>query len=132
VTAGFPAEPERKRERERGAVSMLMLALLVMGLVLVLAAARLGTALSGRAHAESAADAAALAAADALALGRGSAAAEDAARTVAERNDAHLVSCACSGTSAEVVVEVDLVAIGHAQGHARAVVEATCLLPGRC
>jgi secretion/DNA translocation related TadE-like protein len=118
--------------RERGAVSMLMLALLVMGLVLVLAAGRLGTALSGRAHAESAADAAALAAADSLALGNGGADAESAARDVAERNGAHLVSCDCSGASAEVVVEVDLPVLGHAQAHARAVVEATCLLPGRC
>jgi secretion/DNA translocation related TadE-like protein len=109
---------------------MLVLAVLVMGLVLTAAAARLGTALGGRAHAESAADAAALAAADSLALGRGVDDARAAARSAAEHNGVRLVSCECEGASAEVVVEVDLLALGHARARARAVVETACLV--RC
>jgi len=104
-----------------------MLAVLVIGLVLAMGAARLGGALIGRARAESAADAAALAAADRLALGDGSAA----ART-ASSNDARLVSCDCSGTTAEVVVEVDVPAwgalFGPARGRAKAEVRPECVV----
>jgi secretion/DNA translocation related TadE-like protein len=121
---------------ERGAVTVLMLAVLVVGLVMATGAARLGGALVGRARAESAADASALAAADRLALGDGSAAARAAAGATAESNDARLMSCDCSGTTAEVVVEVDLPAwgavFGPARGRAKAEVRPECVaeLPG--
>ena len=118
--------------RERGAVSILMVAVLVVGLVLAMGAARLGGALSGRARAESAADAAALAAADRLALGDGSAAARTAADATAASNHARLVSCDCSGTTAEVVVEVDIPAwgalFGPARGRAKAEVRPECVV----
>jgi len=113
-----------------------MLAVLVIGLVLVMGAARLGGALVGRARAESAADAAALAAADRLASGDGAGAARAAATDTAHSNDARLVSCECEGTTAEVVVEVDLPAwgalVGPARGRARAEVRPECVvdLPG--
>jgi secretion/DNA translocation related TadE-like protein len=117
---------------ERGAVSVLMLAVLVVGLVLATGAARLGGALVGRARAESAADASALAAADRLALGDGSAAARAAADATATSNDARLVSCDCSGTTAEVVVEIDLPAwgavFGPARGRAKAEVRPECVV----
>jgi len=96
------------------------LGVLVLALALTMGAARLGSALVGRARAESAADAAALAAADALALGRGSEAAAEAAGVVASRNDARLVSCECAGDAAEVVVEVDVPGLSLVAGPARA------------
>jgi secretion/DNA translocation related TadE-like protein len=109
-----------------------MLAVLVFGLLLAMGAARLGGALVGRARAESAADAAALAAADRLALGGGAAAARAAAEHTAASNDARLVSCACAGASAAVVVEVDLPAwaslFGPAEGRAKAEVRPECIL----
>jgi secretion/DNA translocation related TadE-like protein len=117
---------------ERGGVSVVMLAVLVFGALLALGAARLGGALVGRARAESAADAAALAAADRLALGGGAPAARSAAVRTAEHNDARLVSCACAGTSAAVVVEVDLPAwsavFGPARGRAKAEVRPECVV----
>jgi secretion/DNA translocation related TadE-like protein len=119
---------------ERGAVSILMLAVLVIGLVLAMGAARLGGALIGRARAESAADAAALAAADRLALGDGSAAARTAAGATASSNDARLLSCDCSGTTAEVVVEVEVdvpawgALFGPARGRAKAEVRPECVV----
>jgi secretion/DNA translocation related TadE-like protein len=119
-------------QRERGAVSILVLAVLVVGLVLMFAAARLGGALVGRARAATAADAAALAAADALALGEGPSAAVSAARATAASNRARLVSCACEGTTATVVVEVDVPALGAfggiARGRARAEVSPECVV----
>lgn len=118
--------------RERGGVSIVMLAVLVVGLVLATGAARLGGALVGRARAESAADAAALAAADRLALGGGAAAARTAAATTAAKNDARLLTCACSGTTAAVVVEVDVPAwgalFGPARGRAKAAVRPECVV----
>jgi secretion/DNA translocation related TadE-like protein len=118
--------------RERGAVSILVTAVLVIGLVLTFAAARLGGALVGRARAETAADAAALAAADTLALGRGSEAAASAARATAASNRARLLSCACEGTEATVVVEVDVPGLdafgGVARGRARAAVSPECVV----
>ena len=117
-------------------MSILMLAALVFGLVMATGAARLGGALVGRARAESAADAAALAAADRLALGGGAAAARSAAERTATSNDARLISCACAGVSAAVVVEVDLPAplgmFGPARGRAKAEVRPECVvdLPG--
>ena len=113
-----------------------MLAVIVVGLVLATGAARLGSALVGRARAEAAADATALAAADRLALGDGSAAARAAADGTAASNDARLLSCDCSGTTAEVVVEVDVPAwgawFGPARGRAKAEVRPECVaeLPG--
>jgi secretion/DNA translocation related TadE-like protein len=113
-------------------VSIVMLAVLVIGLVLAMGAARLGGALVGRARAESAADAAALAAADRLAFGGGTGAARAAAADTAASNDARLVLCDCSGTTAEVVVEVDLPAwgalAGPARGRARAEVRPECVV----
>jgi secretion/DNA translocation related TadE-like protein len=111
---------------------VLMVAVVVIGLALSLGAARLGGALVGRAHADSAADAAALAAADALALGRGEDAAQSAARQTAASNHARLVSCACSGTTAQVVVEVDVPGLGVlgsvARGRAKAEVRPECVV----
>ena len=120
------------RRGERGAVTVLMLAVLVIGLVLTMGAARLGGALVGRARAESAADAAALAAADRLALGDDAGAARAAAVHTAASNDARLVACDCSGTTAEVVVEVDVPAwgalAGPARGRAKAEVRPECVV----
>jgi secretion/DNA translocation related TadE-like protein len=120
------------RPPERGAVSILMLAVLVIGLVLAMGAGRLGGALVGRARAESAADAAALAAADRLALGDGAGAARSSAAETAASNDARLVSCDCSGTTAEVVVEVDVppwgALAGPARGKAKAEVRPECVV----
>jgi secretion/DNA translocation related TadE-like protein len=117
---------------ERGAVSIVMLGVLVVGLVLAMGAARLGGALIGRAQAEAAADAAALAAADRLALGDGAGAAEHAAHETAANNEARLVSCDCSGTTAEVVVEVDVppwgAVFGPARGRAKAEVRPECVV----
>jgi secretion/DNA translocation related TadE-like protein len=116
--------------RERGAASVLAVAIVVLGVALTMGAARLGGALVGRARAETAADAAALAAADALARGHGADAAASDARVTAARNDARLVSCACTGTHAEVVVEVDVPGIlgGVARGRARAEVTPECIV----
>ena len=118
--------------RERGAASVLAVAIVVVGVVLTMGAARLGGALVGRARAETAADAAALAAADALALGHGPSRAQSDARATAARNDARLVSCACAGTRAEVVVEVDVPGLGIlgavARGRARAEVTPECIV----
>ena len=118
--------------RERGAASVLVVAIVVLGVALTMGAARLGGALIGRARAETAADAAALAAADALALGEEPSEAESDARVTATRNDARLVSCACAGTHAEVVVEVDVPGLGVlgavARGRARAEVTPECIV----
>ena len=117
--------------RERGAASVLAVAIVVVGIALAMGAARLGGALVGRARAETAADAAALAAADALALGQGANRAESDARATAARNDARLVSCACAGTRADVVVEVDVPGLrvlgAVARARARAEVTPECV-----
>lgn len=104
---------------------MLVIALFVVALGLVIGAARLGTALVGKARAETVADAAALAAADSLALGRGDAVAS--ARAIAARNGGSLVSCDCAGRHAQVTVEVPvhgLAGHSHARATARAEVRA--------
>jgi DNA topoisomerase-1 len=123
---------EQRPRAERGSVTILMVAVVVVGCVLALGAARLGGAVIGRARADSAADASALAAADALALGDGAGAAQAAARATAASNDAHLVSCICAGTSAEVVVEVDVAGLGAlgavARGRAKAEVQPECVI----
>ena len=110
----------------------MMLAVLVVGLVLSTGVARLGGALVGRARADAAADAAALAAADRLALGDDAGAATTAARETATSNGASLVSCACAGTTAEVVVEVRVSALatlfGPARGRAKAEVRPECVV----
>ncbi len=103
---------------ERGAVSILMLAAVGIAVVLCLGIGRVGGAAVLQARADTAADAAALAAADTLALGRGSSDAVRAARAAALLNRARLVSCACAGDAAEVVVR-----LGRAHGRARAVVD---------
>jgi secretion/DNA translocation related TadE-like protein len=115
---------------ELGGVSIVLLGVLVLALVLTTGAARLGAALVGRARAEGAADASALAAADQLALGADQAAARAAATHTAASNGARLVKCDCAGTSAAVVVEVDLPALGAVlgpvRGRARAEVRPEC------
>ena len=62
----------------------------------------------------------------------GAAAAAADARATASSNDARLLSCACAGTDAAVVVEVDLPAFGllggTAKGRARAEVRPECVL----
>ena len=94
-----------------------MLGVLVVGLVLAMGAARLGGALVGRARAESAADAAALAAADRLALGDGARVRRAAAAaTTADEQRRPTRVVYCSGTTAEVVVEVDVPAWGALSG----------------
>jgi secretion/DNA translocation related TadE-like protein len=117
---------------ERGGVTILMVAVVVIGVVLSLGAGRLGGAIVGRARADTAADAAALAAADALALGQDASAAQAAARATAASNDAHLVSCVCTGNTAEVVVDVDVPGLGAlgavARGRAKAEVRPECVL----
>jgi len=118
----------RPRPSDRGAVTMLMLAVFVFGLLLTLGVSRVGVAIIGRARADTAADAAALAAADSLALGRGPAAALEAARETAASNGAQLVSCACAGTTADVVVDLDLGVLGSARGRAKAEVDPRCAL----
>jgi secretion/DNA translocation related TadE-like protein len=122
----------RRSRGERGGVTILMVAVVVLGLALSLGAARLGSAIVGRARADTAADASALAAADALALGGSADAATAAARATAASNDAHLVSCVCAGTSADVVVEVDVPGLGVlgavARGRAKAEVHPECVL----
>jgi secretion/DNA translocation related TadE-like protein len=124
MTHPAPARPER------GSVSVVMIAVLVLGLVLAMAAGRLGGAMIAKGRAETAADAAALAAADALALGRGSTAAVAAAHETATHNDATLVRCSCTGSVADVVVEVRVRGLdpimGPARAHSRAQVDANC------
>jgi len=86
------------RERQRGQVTpVLAVAVLVMALAAV-GVARVGLAAADRARARTAADAAALA---------GAADGEDAARDVAERNGAGLVSYREDGSDVVVVVRFD-------------------------
>jgi secretion/DNA translocation related TadE-like protein len=122
----------RSCARERGAAAIVMLGVVAVALSLTYGAARLGSALVGRARAESAADAAALAAADMLALGRAPDVAADAARATAVANGARLVSCRCRGNDAAVVVEVDVSGVGVpgavARGRARAEVRPECVI----
>jgi secretion/DNA translocation related TadE-like protein len=106
------------RSRERGNVSIVALAGVGLAIVLCLGVARVGAAATLKARADTAADAAALAAADSLALGQSPAGAVRAARVAAADNGARLLSCACEGISAEVVVE-----IGRARASARAEVD---------
>ena len=107
---------------ERGNVSIVALAGVGLAVVLCLGVVRVGGAAALHARADTAADAAALAAADSLALGHAPGAAVDAARATASDNGARLVSCACAGDAAEVVVEI-AGDVGRARGHARAVVD---------
>jgi secretion/DNA translocation related TadE-like protein len=118
---------------ERGAFTVLFVAVIVIACILVVSASRLGGALTARARAETAADAAALAAADSLATGAGDATAQ--AERIAAAQGARLVSCDCSGTAAEVVVEVDGSIAASlpspARARARAEVDFRCAL-GPC
>ena len=107
---------------ERGNVSVIAVAGVGLALVLCLGIAKVGGAVMLGARADTAADAAALAGADALALGRSPGRAADAARAAAADNGARLVSCACAGSTAEVVVEI-VAGIGRAHGQARAEVD---------
>jgi secretion/DNA translocation related TadE-like protein len=90
---------------ERGSVSVVLCGGILVVLVLVMGTADLGRVLIARSRARTAADAAALAAAQDLALGTSgdpSASAAD----FAGRNGATLVSCACTGGTFDVTVEV--------------------------
>ena len=83
--------------KDDGMISVLMLSLLLLAALLCLAASDAANVLVARARAQSAADAAALAAASAqwrLASETGDPA--DAARRIAEANDAVLESCECA------------------------------------
>jgi len=119
---------QRGGEGEHGAFTVLFVAVVVLGCILVVSASRLGGALTARARAETAADAAALAAADSLATGAGDATVQ--ARRIAAAQGARLVSCDCSGTAAEVVVEVDGSIVASlpspARARARAEVDVGC------
>lgn len=112
-------------ERQRGNISLLVAAAVALGGLLCLGIARVGSAATLQARADTAADAAALAAADELALGAASGSAHAHASRVAEANGGRLVSCACAGTAAEVVV-----AVGRARGHARAEVDESVATKG--
>ena len=94
--------------RQAGAISILVVTGTLLMTLFALAAADLGSMLVSRARAQAAADAAALAAIvqQAPILGQGDDP-EGAAREVAERNGATLVSCDCSvgATIATVTVE---------------------------
>jgi secretion/DNA translocation related TadE-like protein len=105
---------------QRGSVTVFAMAAVALAVVLMTGVGRVGAAATQRARADNAADAAALAAADALALGRGPhQAAADAAQT-ASANGARLVTCACDGDAAEVVV---IVGPKRTVGRARAEVD---------
>jgi secretion/DNA translocation related TadE-like protein len=108
----------RRVKMERGAVSILMVAVVGIAVILCLGIGRVGSAAVLQARADTAADAAALAGADALALGRSPSEVVRAARMAASLNEGRLLSCACAGDAAEVVVK-----LGRAHGHARAVVD---------
>jgi secretion/DNA translocation related TadE-like protein len=113
---------------ERGAFAVLFVGVIVVACVLIVSAGRLGAALTARARAETAADAAALAAADSLALGDPDA--REQAAAIAAEHGARLVACDCSGTVAEVVVELDAAIAASlprpARATARAEVDFSC------
>jgi len=93
---------------QRGSVSLVLAAGMGVALVLTLGVADLGTVLTARARARSAADAAALAAAQESVLPTGvdpAALASD----YAARHGAVVVTCACAAGTLETVVEVRVV-----------------------
>lgn len=95
----------RRGSDERGSVTVLGIAVLVVLAVIAMGLADLGRVLLATGRAQTAADAAALAAAQSLAfpseLEPG-----PAARGLAERNGADLVSCVCEAGTFEARVEV--------------------------
>lgn len=95
---------------QRGSISILVAVGALLMSLFALGAADLGSMLVTRARAQQAADAAALAAVvqQAPVLGQGDDP-EGAARDVAERNGATLVSCACVVGETEATVEVTIV-----------------------
>jgi hypothetical protein len=107
------------RRPESGNISLVALAGVALAIVLCLGVARVGAAAGLKARADTAADAAALAGADSLAIGQSGVEATRAARDAAADNGARLISCACAGASAEVVVS-----IGRAHAGARAETDA--------
>ena len=122
------ADTGHDRRQERGAFTVLFVAVVVLSCILVVSVGRLGAALTARARAETAADAAALAAADSLAAGDGDA--RQQATAIAAAYGARLVSCDCTGSVAEVVVELDAAIAAAlprpARASARAEVDLTC------
>ena len=94
---------------QRGSVSILMVAGALIFSLFSLAVADLGSMLLARARAQAAADAAALAAVaqQAPVLHQGSDP-ETAARDVAERNGAMLISCTCEVGTPDAAVEVEI------------------------
>jgi secretion/DNA translocation related TadE-like protein len=115
----------RTRRNQKGAVTIVMTAVFVLGLVLALVVLEVGAFVSQRSHASAAADAAALAAADQLARGLGPGAAFEAASSIAARNGARLVRCACDALDAVVTVSYRsrLPLVPPIVAHARAVVD---------
>lgn len=93
--------------RERGSLSIVAITCVLVLCLGALAAADVGSMVTARARAQSAAEAAALAAAVRLvpALGQPGAP-EDAARTEAEANGARLERCECTAGTTSAVVEV--------------------------
>jgi secretion/DNA translocation related TadE-like protein len=108
------------RGRERGSVTVLIMVVVVLAGVFALQVARLGSAMSARSRADTAADASALAAAVELARGHSASDAMRAAARLAATNGARLVSCACTGRPSVVV------RVGAATGRARAEIDAAC------
>jgi secretion/DNA translocation related TadE-like protein len=96
-----------RRPAQRGSVTVLLAAAMSIALVLAVGLADLGRVLRARGHARAAADAGALAAAQELAFPSGADPAVAAADYVG-RNDAPLVSCACSAGTFEAIVEVSV------------------------
>ncbi len=116
---------------ERGSATVLAVAVLVVLAVIAMGLADLGRVLLATDRAQTAADAAALAAAQSLAFPT-DLEPEPAARALAERNGAALVSCVCEPGTFEARVEVRAPVGGLllgpddllVAGSARAVVEA--------
>lgn len=96
-------------EKQRGSVSILMVAGALLFSLFALAVADLGSMLLARGRAQQAADAAALAAVvqQAPVLEQGDDP-EGAARHVAERNGATLVSCECDVGTTDATIEVEI------------------------
>lgn len=93
------------RSGERGSVSVVAAGVLVVLLVCTMGVTDLARVLRVRAQVRTAADAAALAAAQELAVPGGADPAAMAS-TIADRNNATLVACACPVGSSEAVVSV--------------------------
>ena len=97
--------------RERGSVSVVATGVIAVIVVLALASSDVARVLATVSRAQTAADSAALAAAQELAVPSGGETPEEAAARYASRNGAQMLSCSCSTSEREAVVEVR-VAVG--------------------